>query len=83
MCCHESSDSDKELARECSLALSFMAKTVMRPSALETALKTVYKVAQNGTWKARIASLEFLQVQNLHTNLNTQYFVSILSMSIV
>ena len=62
MCCHESSDSDKELARECSLALSFMAKTVMRPSAIDTALKTIYQIAVNGTWKARIACLEFLQV---------------------
>ena len=63
LCSHESSDTDKELARECSLALCFIAQTVLRPSAIDIALKTVHQVAQNGTWKARIASLEFLQVR--------------------
>jgi len=62
LCSHESSDTDKELARECSLALCFMAQTVMHPSAIVIALKTLSQIAENGTWKARIASLEFLQV---------------------
>ena len=59
---HESSDTDKELAKDCSLALCFIAQTVLRPSAIGVALKTVHQVAQSGTWKARIACLEFLQV---------------------
>lgn len=58
----ESSDTDKELARECSLALCFISATVMRSSTIEVALKTVCEVAHQGSWKARIASLEFLQV---------------------
>lgn len=64
LCSHESSDTDKELARECSLALCLMAQTVMHPSAIQVALETLNSVAKNGTWKARIASLEFLQVSN-------------------
>lgn len=59
----ESSDTDKELARECSLALCFISATVMSPSTIEVALKTIDEVAHHGSWKARIASLEFLQVR--------------------
>jgi len=62
LCSHESSDTDKELARECSLALCLMAQTVMHPPAIQVALETLNGVAKSGTWKARIASLEFLQV---------------------
>lgn len=58
----ESSDTDKELARECSLALCFISATVMRPTTIEVALKIIDEVAHHGSWKARIASLEFLQV---------------------
>ncbi len=68
LCTHESSDTDKELARECSLALCFIAQTVMRSSAIDIALNTIYQVAGNGTWKARIASLEFLQVSTKNRN---------------
>ena len=58
----ESSDTDKELARECSLALCFISATVMRPSTIEVALKTIKDVTHQGSWKAKIACLEFLQV---------------------
>lgn len=61
----ESSDTDKELARECSLALCFISATVMRTSSIEVALKTVGDVAHQGSWKAKIAALEFLQVSLL------------------
>lgn len=60
----ESSDTDKELARECSLALCFISATVLRPSTIEVALKIIKEVAHQGSWKARIASLEFLQVRH-------------------
>ena len=58
----ESSDTDKELARECSLALCFISAAVMRPPTIEVALRIINEVAHHGSWKARIASLEFLQV---------------------
>jgi hypothetical protein len=35
----------------------------MSPSTIEVALKTIDEVAHHGSWKARIASLEFLQVR--------------------
>jgi len=65
LCTYESNDVDKELARECSLALCFIAQTVMHESPITVALETVYQVAQNGTWKAKISALEFLQVKIL------------------
>ncbi|XP_057375631.1 proteasome activator complex subunit 4-like [Daphnia carinata] len=71
----ESSDTDKELARECSLALCFISATVMRPSTIEVALKIIKQVAHQGSWKARIASLEFLQVLTF-SNLFNVTFIS-------
>lgn len=64
LCSHESSDTDQELARECSATLCLMAQTVMHPTAIQIALETLNTVVKNGTWKARIASLEFLQVSD-------------------
>lgn len=66
----ESSDTDKELARECSLALCFISAAVMRAPTIEVALKTIDNVAHQGTWKARIASLEFLQA-SFNLNIRT------------
>lgn len=62
LCSYESNDLDKELARECALALCFIAQTVMHDPAIAVALRTIHQVAQNGTWKAKISALEFLQV---------------------
>ena len=62
LCSYESNDLDKELARECALALCFISQAVMHESVINVALKTIHQVAQNGTWKAKISTLEFLQV---------------------
>lgn len=62
LCSYESNDKDKELARECALALCFISQTVMHLPAVEVSLNIIHQIAQSGTWKAKISVLEFLQV---------------------